>query len=260
MLRWALVALIVVVWISAATFGLYILAYYAGAAVDGDLKKWNDVLPGLYEARTPAATWGLGIHFAAGGLILAFGCIQLLRTVRSRAPRLHRWIGRVYVIASLLAGVGGLTYIVVHGTIGGAVMDFGLGLYGELMIVVAVQTFRHAWARRLDIHRVWAIRLFALVIGAWLYRMDYGFWFLLADGAGHTRTFDGPFDWVMGFFFYIPNLAVAQAFIAAPKTLRPSVKYIAATALTVATLFLCLGSYYFIKFYWGPAIIARTGW
>ena len=259
-LRWTGRALVTTVWVSAALFGLYILAYYAGASADGDLAKWNDMLSGLYEPRTPAATLGIGIHFAAGGIILALGCVQLIQTIRTRAPMVHRWIGRVYVTASLLASVGGLTYIVVRGTIGGTVMNLGFGLYGVLMIVAAVQTFRHARARRLEIHRAWALRLFALAIGSWLYRMDYGFWFMLAGGAAHTKDFNGPFDQVMAFFFYIPNLVVAEAFIRGRRVEAPPVaKLGAAVALTLATTFLCLGTYYFTKFYWGPAIIARVG-
>ena len=83
---------------------------------------------------------------------------------------------------------------------------------------------------------------------------------LLADGAGHTNTFSGPFDRVMAFFFYIPNLLVAEAFIRARKpTTVPALKIGAALILAGATAFLCLGTYYFTKFYWGPAILERVG-
>jgi hypothetical protein len=62
------------------------------------------------------------------------GCIQLMGGVRKRWPAVHRWIGRVYVTAAILAGAGGLTFIVANGTIGGAVMDVGFGLYGALVV------------------------------------------------------------------------------------------------------------------------------
>jgi len=69
--RWAARALTATCWISAALFGLYILAFYAAALVDGNLEKWNQSLPRLYETDTPTATAGIGMHFAAGGIILA---------------------------------------------------------------------------------------------------------------------------------------------------------------------------------------------
>lgn len=257
-LRWTGLALAVTVWVSTTLFGLYILAFYAGAIADGNQAKWNGVLPRLYETDTPAANAGIGLHFAAGGVILVLGFVQLIGALRRRFPAVHRWVGRVYVAASLLAGVGGLAFILTKGTIGGLVMDVGFGLYGALMILAAVQTYRFARARRLETHRAWALRLFALAVGSWLYRMDYGFWILLTDGAGHAEGFSGPFDRVMAFFFYLPNLAVVEAFVRARRrAASPALRWVAAAVLVGAAGFLLLGTYYFTKMYWGPAILHR---
>ena len=257
-LRWTSSALTLTVWVSAALFGLYILAFYAAALAEGAMAKWNTVLPDLYRQDRPVGTLGIGLHFAAGGIILALGCIQLVPAIRARVPSVHRWIGRVYVVAAICAGIGGLTFILVNGTIGGIVMDIGFGLYGALMVLAAIQAIRHARAARFDLHRAWALRLFALAIGSWLYRMDYGFWMLLADGAGTTRDFRGPFDRVMVFFFYVPNLLIVEALIRAPAAQLSSATRVSLSALYVlATGFLWLGTYYFTKLYWGPAIIAR---
>lgn len=259
-LQWAARALTTTCWISAALFGLYILAFYAAALVDRNMAKWNEALPRLYESHTPAATAGIGVHFAAGGIILALGCIQFVERIRFGYPAVHRWIGRVYVTAAFLAGIGGLTFIAAKGTIGGATMDVGFGIYGVLTAAAAVETYRHARARRLDIHRAWAMRLFALAIGSWLYRMEYGFWLLLADGAGHAEDFSGPFDKLMAFFFYVPNLLVVEALIRAPRAaMSAGARWAATAAFSAATAFLVLGTYYFTKFYWGPAILARIG-
>jgi uncharacterized membrane protein len=258
-LRWASRALVATVWISAMLFGLYILAFYAGAATDDAMQRWNTALPRLYEPTTRAANAGIGLHFAAGGVILILGSIQLVAGIRDRAPVVHRWLGRVYVTASIAAGVGGLAFIAAKGTIGGPVMSVGFAIYGALMVIAAVQTIRHARAARLDDHRAWALRLYALAIGSWLYRMDYGFWHLLAGGAGHTHEFRGPFDAVMAFWFYIPNLVIAEAVIRARRTSAPAwLRGGATAALVVAVGFLLLGTYFFTKMYWGPAIVHRV--
>ena len=141
-LRWTSQALTVTVWASAAVFGIYILAFYAAALFDGNIEKWNEGLPRLYEAHTPVATAGIGLHFAAGGVILALGCIQFVQRIRVLYPAVHRWIGRIYVTAAFLTGVGGITFIAVKGTIGGTMMDVGFGIYGALTIVAAVQAYR----------------------------------------------------------------------------------------------------------------------
>src|SRR3954468_14608865 len=165
-----------IVWISAAIFGLYIVALYAGAVSDGAPERWNESLPRLYEPYEMLATIGIGAHFMTGTILLLLGPIQLIRTGHESAPWLHRWLGRLYGFAALVTGLGGLAFIARKETIGGMPMSVGFSLYGALMVVAAVETVRHARARRFDEHRAWAIRLFALAIGSWLYRMDYGLW------------------------------------------------------------------------------------
>ena len=166
-LRVASIALVAAVWISSAIFGAYILAYYGGAIPAGTMEQWNATLPALYEAHTPVASFGMGLHFFAGATLLLLGPIQLIGAVRRSAPKVHHWIGRVYAFAAFAAGVGGLIFIALKGTVGGMMMTAAFAAYGALMILAAVQTVRHAMARRIDIHRAWAIRLFALAIGSW---------------------------------------------------------------------------------------------
>ncbi len=256
-LRRASTALVLTVWLSLTLFGVYILAYYVGAIGRSDLPAWNAVLPRLYESATPAATVAIGLHLVAGGVILVLGCVQLISPLRERHPAVHRGIGRVYVLASGLAGLGGLGFIVAKGTVGGAVMNAGFGLYGVLMVVCAVQAYRHARARRIDRHRAWALRLFALALGSWLYRMDYGFWLLLVGPLGHTEDFHGPFDQVMSFFFYLPNLVVVEAFLHGRlSTASTAARRVATGVVAGATGFLLLGTYFFTVELWGPAILA----
>lgn len=257
-LRFTSVLLVVTVWVSAGLFGLYILAFYATALWGGNLQKWNNILPGLYQQGARTATAGIGLHFAMGGIILVLGSIQLIDAVRVRYSALHRWIGRIYVVASMIAAAGGLTFIVMRGTIGGTVMNIGFAGYGLLMLLCGIQTYRHARRRRIEQHRAWALRLYALAIGSWLYRMDYGFWLLLADGLGHLNSFRGPFDRVMAFFFYLPNLLVAEVFIRSRRLQTASwLNLLSSLLLLAMTAFLMIGTYYFTKFYWGPAIV---GW
>lgn len=256
LLQWMGTALVTIVWISSGLFGLYILAFYAAAAYQGEMNRWNKVLPELYGPSSGTANAGIGLHFAAGGIILILGSIQLIGAIRNRYPAFHRWVGWVYILASVLAGLGGLSFILIKGTIGGTVMDIGFGLYGALMLICATETFRHARARRIELHRAWALRLYALAIGSWLYRMDYGLWILLTDGWGHQDYFTGPFDKVMAFFFYLPNLLVAEVFIQKIKSKTSLAFNLGASLLLLAVNgFLMLGTYFFTKHYWGPAIL-----
>jgi hypothetical protein len=64
----------------------------------------------------------------------------------------------------------------------------------------------------------------------------------------------------MAFFFYVPNLLVVEALIRAPRvSMSATARWTVTTAFGGATLFLLLGTYFFTKYYWGPAILARVG-
>lgn len=261
-LRGSGVLLVSAVWLSAFLFGLYILAFFVGAVVAGDLQRWNQgPLAHLYAADRLAANIGIGLHFAAGGLILMLGSIQLTAPLRRRFPAFHRWTGRVYIAACVLTAVGGLVYIGMRGTIGGTVMDLGFGLYGVAMLICAFATLRYAIERRVDRHREWAVRLFALAIGSWLYRIEYGFWFLFTRGLGHQQDFSGPFDLVMVFFFWLPNLLVAELYLRARRDRQGSalLNYGVASGLLIATLLVLAGTYFFTRHVWGGPILRLFG-
>lgn len=256
LLKYTSIFLVATVWISALIFGIYILAFYILAVFNDEMTQWNKVLPEIYDPNNALATIGIGIHFIAGAIILLLGSIQLITRIRQRYPVFHRWVGRLYVMASLFAAIGGLVFIFIKGTIGGSVMDVGFGLYGILMFIAAIGTIKYARQKQFEKHRAWALRLFALAIGSWLYRMDYGFWFSLADGIGHTKDFHGPFDQFMSFFFYLPNLIVAEIIIAEYQFFKkPIVQLTGAFILFLVSAFLTIGTYYFIQHLWGPAIM-----
>ncbi|WP_298921727.1 DUF2306 domain-containing protein [uncultured Roseobacter sp.] len=150
-------------------------------------------------------------HMVLGALLAAFIPLQLFS--RKRWPLMHRWLGRVLCFAALLTSVGGLAFIVIRGTIGGVAMDVGFGVYGLLLALCAVQALRHARAGRYGAHRHWALRLFVLSLGSWLYRVHYGVWYALTGGAASTAAFDGPFDLVQNVAFYLPYLMALEIWL-----------------------------------------------
>ncbi len=251
-------SLSVTMWISASIFAVYILVFYGGAIPAGTMGDWDAVLPHLYDPGTGSSVLAMGTHLLFGAVLLILGPIQFVRRLRLNAPSVHRWIGRVYCFSALAAGLAGTTFILIEGTVGGGIMSVGFGLYGVLMVVAAVQTVRHARQGRIGFHRIWAARLFALVIGSWLYRMDYGIWLTAAGGLGHTDSFTGPFDHVMDFFFYVPNLVVADLLVAAPLRRVPDpVRWAATMSICLVAGFTAIATVLFARSYWIPHIVAR---
>lgn len=143
-LRWSARLLVGASWASGAIFAVYIIAFFGGAVIGGAGQRWNGALPGLYAARSPLINIAIGAHFLAGGVLLLLGPNQVIGGGRRAVPWLHRWLGRVYVVSTGVAGLGGLVFIVGRGTIGGLVMDVGFGLYGALMVLCATMAYVRA--------------------------------------------------------------------------------------------------------------------
>jgi hypothetical protein len=256
-LRWSAQLLVAVSWASGAIFAVYIIAFFGGAAIGGAGQRWNGALPGLFEPRSALINFAIGAHFLAGGVLLLLGPIQLIGGVRRSVPWLHRWLGRIYVVSAGMAGLGGLVFIVGRGTIGGLLMDVGFGLYGALMVLCATMAYVRARSGRYEQHRAWAIRLFALTIGSWLYRMEYGLWSVLFGGLGRGQAFSGWFDAAMVFFFYVPNLMIAEVFIRSGRNDRRAfVNRGAVVLLLAASAFIVVATWMFTASVWGPRIVA----
>lgn len=212
---WSARLLVAVSWLSGVIFAAYILGFFGGTAISGDASRWNEALPDLYDPSSRVSTSAIGAHFLAGSILVLLGPVQLIGRLRRNIPWLHRWLGRIYCASAAATGVGGLAFIVAQGTVGGTLMDVGFGLYGVLMVLSATMSYLYARSRQYELHRAWAVRLFALTIGSWLYRIEYGAWFLLSQFFGPLAQWSDWFDALMVFFFYIPNLIVAESVIRA---------------------------------------------
>ncbi len=256
--RWASAALALAAWLSGCLFALYILAFYGGALLDGAIEQGQPAR--MFDPDALRASIGIGLHLSAGAVLLLLGPIQLVGALRKRWPALHRWSGRVYASAAVLAGAGGLVFILAKGTIGGTPMDIAFAIYGLALILAAGNAVRHARARRFDAHRAWAIRLFALVVGSWLYRIEYTAWRVFAGGIGHTATFDGPFDTVMLYFFFVPNLLLAETFLRARRArAAPALQAAAVLTMLGAAAMLAVLTYFLALRAWGPPILRAFG-
>jgi hypothetical protein len=256
LLTGALRLLMVTVWISSGLFALYIVGRYLPGLVSGELSQWNSrIQPQLVEPEHTAAAAGLGLHLFTGALVLLLGSIQFIAALRARWPQVHRVTGRIYIGACLLMAVGGMVHIVSKGTVGGVPMNVAFFGYGLAMLVCAVLTLRHAMARSLQAHRAWAIRLYALAIGSWLYRMYYGL--IFATGVGGIQNdFQGPVDLAMNYLFWVPNLVLAELVIRGQGRQAPGWLSTSAGLLIVAAgLVIAFASYFATRIMWAGPIL-----
>ena len=195
-------------------FGGYI-ALRATGATFANFGQWQALITGrpMPTVSDWIANVGIGLHFLMGTVLVLAWPILLSARVRARHRTVHRWTGRIYVAAAFLAGVGGMSFIVTHGTDSRAA-GIAFGIWGAVMMLYAVMAYLNARAKRFDRHRAWASRLFATVLGSWLFDVEIQAWKELAGGAGMNEDgFSGPVDLALLYLFFVPNLLVAEFFI-----------------------------------------------
>ncbi len=195
-------------------FGAYIVLRASGATAK-NFGQWQALLAG--RPMPTVSDWisnvGIGLHFLMGAVLVLAWPILLSARIRSRHRAVHRWTGRIYVSAGFLAGAGGLSFLLTRGTESWA-SGIAFGLWGAVMMVCAVMAYLNARAKRFDRHRAWAIRLFATVLGSWLFDVEIQAWKDLAGGIGmNADGVSGPVDLAILYLFFVPNLLVAEFFI-----------------------------------------------
>lgn len=149
---------------------------------------------------------GLRIHIAASAIALALGPFQFLRSLRAKAPWLHRLMGRFYVAACMFGGLSGgaIAMFSASGPIAGA------GFFA-LAILWLFFTARAFWAvLHLDFvaHERWMIRSFALTLAAVTLRIYLPIGIILNQGE-----FTLPYT-IIAWASWIPNLIAAELFLA----------------------------------------------
>lgn len=182
------------------------------SAVFGWRGLTQDIAAETYLWTTGHAFANLAIfgHMVAGAALTFLAPLQVVPVLRCRLPALHRAAGYVIAASAVAAAAGGLTFIAARGTVGGPLMDAAFALYGLLVLVCAAQAVRHARARRVSVHRRWALRLLILALASWIYRLHYWIWYAATGGLASTPEFTGLFDRLTLFAFYLPYLLVLE--------------------------------------------------
>lgn len=195
-------------------FAAYIALHYAGAALRGDFAAWTETMIHGIVAGDPIGNAAVALHLALAFVITVGGPIQLIPAVRDRWPRFHRWNGRVYLTTAVVISLGGLFMVWTRGVLGPISNAVAISINGLLIIGFSAMALRLAMARRFDLHRQWATRLFLAVSGVWFFRVGLMAWVLANGGpVGVGRALDGPFAVTWAFAQYLVPLAVYEVYL-----------------------------------------------
>ncbi|MEP3047594.1 MAG: DUF2306 domain-containing protein [Roseibium sp.] len=103
-------------------------------------------------------------HIAVAPIALALMPFQFMKSLRMRKPGLHRWMGRIYVVAIFVSGIAGFQ-LAFHSTAG----SLAVGGFALLAVVWLGTTSAALWfalQRNIPRHQAWMIRSAALTFAA----------------------------------------------------------------------------------------------
>lgn len=254
LLRGSGVAWFLVAAIGQAAFILFILAYYGVRTARLDFPGWNDkpLIDG-YIAGDDAGNAMFAAHVLLASVMILCGLMQLIPRLRQARPRLHRWTGRIFLTLAVIEALSGIWLTVVRGTYLSEISAVAILGDAVLILVFASLTWRNAVKRRIDRHRVWAMRTFMVASGVWFLRVGLMGWILVNQGpVGMNDTLSGPADVVLTFGSYLIPLAILELYLAAVRSRQAVLKVLAALTLGVATFFTAIGVFGTVALMWGP--------
>src|SRR5579859_1442966 len=133
------------------------------------LHLWVPVDAGIQQVITHFPFRAL-THMVVAPLALLVGPFQFISAIRARAPRVHRYAGRLYVVSCVIAGISGFA-TALHAS-GGPVAGWGFGILAILWVATTLAGWRAAVARKLELHRLLMRLSYAMTFGAVTLRLQ----------------------------------------------------------------------------------------
>ena len=177
---------------------------------------WLDVDPGIRAVVTAHPVEALS-HVIVAPIALLLGPFQFLPGIRWRFPAFHRRAGRVYVVACVVAGAGGL--VTAFHASGGPVAGWGFGILAVLWIAATLGAWWAAVARNFALHRLLMRFSYAMTFGAVTLRLQIPVGFMMGYASYSAMSV-----W-LAYTAWIPNVIVVALHAAVerrhPGPMRP---------------------------------------
>lgn len=196
-----------------ASLTLLLLAIGAVTVVFGVFRV-NDIMAALatgaqrdpFDARYVAHPLPSFVHIALGTAFMVIGPLQFVPAIRRRWGGLHRWLGRVFVLAGLVVGGSALYMAAAFPAYGGLTTQAANAFFGSYFVLALLLAFAYARRRRFRAHRAWMIRAYALGLAVSTIRL---YILLLQVGLGYR--FEEAFG--VGFWLGFSTHALAAEVI-----------------------------------------------
>lgn len=130
--------------------------------------KYRHVDPGTYTMFWDRRAW-LWTHLAGGALAILLGPVQFLTQWPRAYGRLHRWMGRLYLVGMLIASTGAVGLIATSPAPFSIRMAFAATAWAWL--VTALVGFAFIRRGLIQRHRTWMIRSYLVTLAPITFRL-----------------------------------------------------------------------------------------
>lgn len=224
-------------------FLYYIVAFYGPSAISGDLSQWNRhiFIDNAFVPGDLAGNLAFGAHVALAATIVLGGTLQLAPQIRARALTFHRWNGRVFMTAAILASLAGLYMVWIRGhQETGIVGAFAITLNAALVMAFAAMAWRAAASRDITRHRRWAMRTFMVVNGVFWLRLLFPGWVVVTQAEPSELTFH-----ILSYASFLLPWALLEFYLHAKDKGGPAARWTAAGLVFAASAFMIVGLFGF---------------
>jgi len=239
-----------VLWFAVTVIGqwvflYYVVAFYGASTLSGDFQAWNanPMLRGGYVAGDFFGNLAFASHVLLAAVITFGGMLQLVPQIRARAISVHRWNGRLFLLAAIAAAVTGLQMVWIRGTGDSVVSSISITLNAALILIFAGLAWRAVLRRDMASHRHWALRTFMVANGVFFLRIGFTAWMVLNQGQLSDTAFH-----VFEFASYLLPLAVLELYLHAKGSGSSRLRLTAAGVLLASTAYMSLGVFAFYMF------------
>jgi uncharacterized membrane protein len=162
-----------------------------------------------------AHTAGILTHIVGAMLATILGPFQFLPPmITNRYLKLHRWLGRTYLVGVLVGGLAGLYMAFL--AYGGLPARLGFGLLAILWLLSGLMAYRHIRNKEIQSHRQWMVRNYALTFAAVMLRL----WLIVFQVMG-VEFLEAYI--AVAWLCWVPNLIVAEGIVNRIRPRRRSV-------------------------------------
>lgn len=151
------------------------------------------------------------LHLIPGVLFLLLGPLQFVASIRNTWPQWHRWSGRIVVISGFLAAGTALVMNAIFPPVGGLFKSLAVYIFATAQIIALIIAFRAILLKRIQQHKIWMIRAFALGLSISTMRAFFIPYFIIVGM---------PSDFVIGLGMWIGfviNILVGELIVARLK-------------------------------------------